>query len=103
MPLLSRRVEVDTLVLRVCLNLEKDAKGKTNWDDLAKADEEKPAASAALGEDDASPVSLQRQGIQIEDARVSWDDRQAGEKYLLDGVRVVTVRWRPAPPSRSGQ
>ena len=96
MPLLSRRVEVDTLVLKgLRLNLEKDAKGKTNWDDLAKADEEKPAASATPAEDDASPVSLSVQGIQIEDARVSWDDRQAGEKYLLDGVRVVTGALAP--------
>lgn len=96
MPLLSRRVEVDTLVLKgLRLNLEKDAKGKTNWDDLAKADEEKPEASAPSGNDDAAPVSLSVQGIQIEDARVSWDDRQAGEKYVLDGVRVVTGALAP--------
>ena len=36
MPLLSRQVEVDTLVVKgLRLNLEKDASGKTNWDDLA--------------------------------------------------------------------
>jgi AsmA protein len=39
MPLLSKRVEVDTLVLTgLNVNLEKDQSGKTNWDDLAGAE-----------------------------------------------------------------
>ncbi len=69
MPLLSRRVEVDTLVLKgLRLNLEKDASGKTNWDDLAAKDEQ--AEKAAAEQDETvqakdAPVSLSVQGIQI--------------------------------------
>lgn len=98
MPLLSRRVEVDTLVVKgLRLNLEKDASGKTNWDDLAgagkadadsKQDEEQHA-------DTGDPLSLSVQGIQIEDANVSWDDRQAGQTYQLEGVRLVTGAMSP--------
>ena len=99
MPLLSRQVEVDTLVVKgLRLNLEKDASGKTNWDDLAGADNKDavPTDQAAQATaDSAPPLSLSVQGIQIEDARISWDDRQAGQSYVLDGVRVVTGALTP--------
>ena len=100
MPLLSQQVEVDTLVVSgLRLNLEKDANGKTNWDDLAGGEERtesKPSEKAEQAtEAAASAVSLSVQGIQIEDARISWDDRQAGQKYVLDGVRVVTGTVSP--------
>jgi AsmA protein len=101
MPLLSQRVEVDTLLLKgLRLNLEKDASGKTNWDDLAAGEAEPAAAEEAAGEQPVadgagSDVSLTIQGIQIEDANISWDDRQAGQQYLLEGVRVVTGTLAP--------
>lgn len=98
MPLLSQKVEVDTLVLKgLNLNLEKDASGKTNWDDLAGAADEsgKPDTNDVTDDDDRPAMSLSVQGVQIEDARISWDDRQAGEKYVLDGVRLVTGSLAP--------
>ncbi len=102
MPLLSRQVEVDTLVVKgLRLNLEKDAKGKTNWDDLAggqQPDEpSQPDKPAPAGKEtaEASPLALSVQGVQIEDARISWDDREAGQKYVLDGVRIVTGALAP--------
>jgi len=99
MPLLSQQIEVDTLVVKgLRLNLEKDASGKTNWDDLAGQQEEKPAQPGDAEKQPAeapSPLALSVQGIQIEDARISWDDRQAGQKYVLDGVRVVTGALAP--------
>ncbi len=99
LPLISRKVEVDTLILKgLKLNLEKDAKGKTNWDDLAQAEDGPGEADKQAGQDkgeSGQAVSLSVQGIQIEDARVSWDDRQAGEKYVLDGVRLVTGSLAP--------
>jgi AsmA protein len=98
MPLLSRQVEVDTLVVKgLRLNLEKDASGKTNWDDLAGDDKApaQPDQTVTEAADAAPPLSLSIQGIQIEDARVSWDDRQAGQTYVLDGVRLVTGALTP--------
>ncbi|MCB1801592.1 MAG: AsmA family protein [Gammaproteobacteria bacterium] len=98
MPLLSRQVEVDTLVLKgLRLNLEKDANGKTNWDDLGgdKQADKAPSEAEAEAKGESAPVSLSVQGIQIEDAHISWDDRQAGQKYVLDGVRLVTGALSP--------
>jgi AsmA protein len=98
MPLLSRQVEVDTLELKgLRLNLEKNAQGETNWDDLVARQpaDEAPAEQPAPSAEPATPVSLSVQGIQIEDARITWDDRQAGQKYALDGVRVVTGTVSP--------
>jgi AsmA protein len=98
-PLLSRQVEVDTLVLKgLRLNLEKDASGRTNWDDLAGPQEDEPAQAEKADPQTAdtdSQVALSIQGVQIEDARISWDDRQAGQYYVLDGVRVVTGALAP--------
>ena len=99
MPLLSQQIEVDTLVLKgLRLNLEKDASGKTNWDDLAGPQEDEPAQAEKSDQQTAdadSDVALSIQGVQIEDARISWDDRQAGQHYVLDGVRVVTGALAP--------
>lgn len=97
MPLLSRRVEVDTLVIKgLRLNLEKNADGVTNWDDLAKADEGAAPAAEQPQEESAGPgMALSVQGVQVEDARISWDDRQAGQQYVLDGVRLVTGALEP--------
>ncbi len=101
MPLLSRRVEVDTLVLNgLRLNLERDAGGGSNWDDLvarqqADAATESAEASPHEAGGEAAPLSFHLQGIQVEDARVAWDDRQTGQKYLLDKVRLVTGSLSP--------
>jgi len=98
MPLLSQRVEVDTLVLTgLKLNLEKDADGKTNWADLAGGPkDEQPAQEATSAADEQKPpMAVSVQGIRIEDARIAWDDRQAGQQYVLDGVRIVTGSLAP--------
>jgi AsmA protein len=104
LPLLSQRVEVDTLLLKgLRLNLEKDKSGKTNWDDLAGAKEEaaaEPDAKTSVDQGDSetapdSQVSLTIQGIQVEDANISWHDRQSGQQYLLQGVRLVTGTLAP--------
>ena len=96
LPLLSKRVEVDTVVLQgLGLNLAKDAKGRTNWADLAGEGEpaEQPAEETAA--DGASGISLAVQGVQIEGARVSWDDRQAAQRVVLDDVNLSLGTLEP--------
>ena len=97
LPLLSRKVEVDTLVLEGAeVNLARNEKGVSNWDDLAGKAEEKPAAdeSEAAGEGPGI-ASLAIQGIELRDARVSWRDAQAGVHYVLDKVRLETGALAP--------
>jgi AsmA protein len=100
LPLLSQRVEVDTLVLTgLRLNLEKDANGNTNWADLAAGDaaeDEAAPAETATDEGTAGPaIDLRVNGIEITEARIAWTDRQAGQEYVLEGVRLVTGAISP--------
>ncbi len=94
LPLLSRKLEVDTLVLDGAdLNLQKNSKGVTNWDDLAGEKGEsggQPAQAEAAKAGGPGLASVQIQGIQLSDTRVSWRDEQAGAQYVLGKVRLKT-------------
>ncbi|MGB5202080.1 MAG: AsmA family protein [Sedimenticolaceae bacterium] len=97
MPLLSRQVEVDNVLVKgLRLNLEKDAKGQTNWADLAaRQDEPAPPDATEQPVDQGPPFAFSVQGIEIDDARVSWDDRQSGQQYVVEGARLVTGALAP--------
>lgn len=97
MPLLSKRVEVDTLVLKgLNVSLEKDANGNTNWEDLAGGPADSATADEPAADDgETAPLAFSIQGIQVDDARIAWDDRQAGQTYVLDGVKLVTGTLSP--------
>jgi AsmA protein len=108
MPLLSRRVEVDTLVLDGArLNLQKNAQGVTNWDDLSasgKQARQPEAGGQGKGETGPGLAALRIQGIQLSDARIRWDDAQSGAHYVLDGVHLKTgaLRAGAAVPVAAG-
>ena len=96
MPLLSKRVEVDTVVLQgLGLNLAKDAQGKTNWDDLVGAEKAATAEEEKTETGAGGDFSFAVQGVQIEDARVVWDDRQAGQKVVVENVKLTTGNLSP--------
>ena len=89
MPLLSKQIEMDTVIVHgLALNLEKDKRGNTNWDDLAGASDQ-PAQSAPSSS--ASPVAaLAIGGLDIRDANMSWNDAQAGQSYKANNVSITT-------------
>jgi AsmA protein len=89
LPLLSRTVQVDTIVLRdLTLNLARDASGKSNWDDLAGKD--KPAEQEAAPERrEGGAVAVDIEGVEVVNARVVWDDRQAKARYVLKDVNLT--------------
>ncbi len=108
LPLLSRNLEVDTLMLEGAeINLARNAAGKTNWDDLT--DRGKQASGEAVGgskaeggkaegskaEGGPAIASLKVEGIQLRDARISWRDDQAGVHYVLDKVHLETGALAP--------
>jgi len=93
LPLLSKKVEVDTLVLKgLGLNLVRNKDGRTNWEDLAgkKKKEEKPVEKTSPG-----MVAFKVEGLQLQNARISWDDQQAGQKFVVKKVRLVTGTLAP--------
>lgn len=83
MPLLSSKLEVDTIGLDgLQLNLAKNKAGVSNWDDLAKGGEPKRDTTPA----EAGPglAGFTIGGVDINNAQISWDDRSSGQKFSVD-------------------
>lgn len=93
LPLLSKQVEVSTVVLKgLQLNLEKNKAGKTNWDDLAQGGQsnEKPEAAPSDSGSNASIAAIAIGGLKIEKARLSWNDASTGEQYVISDFDLLT-------------
>ncbi|MGE4553968.1 MAG: AsmA family protein, partial [Desulfovibrionaceae bacterium] len=105
LPLLSGKVEIGTVTLdQVRLNLAKDAKGRSNWDDLAGGGETaaKPEAKTETkaGKDagDAGGLDLRLGGLEVKGADVVYDDRQAGKRYEIRNLGVTLGEVTPGEP-----
>ncbi len=94
MPLLSKEVEVSTVVLKgLELHLAKDAQGVSNWDDLVGPKEPIEAPSWTSEEDsktDTRPAlaALAIGGLVIEDSQMSWDDQQSGQHAQVKDLNL---------------
>ena len=99
LPLLKKRVEVDTVLLDgPQINLSRKTDGTTNWDDLsAKARRSGGDAGRALP-DTAVLAGLVVQGISIKDGRVNWDDRFTDRSLTLKALNLNTGRLTPGEP-----
>ena len=96
LPLLSRRIEVDRLVLvDPVIALEVDKQGKPNWQ-FAQAAAAAPTP-ARPGQPQATPATssggVALSGISLEDVRlengqISYVDQRSGEKLQLDQIAV---------------
>jgi len=95
MPLLSRKLEVDTIGLKgLELNLMRLKDGASNWDDLAGTDKPQPGKAdksgaptdTGGGEEGLSALTIG--GIDISDARIVWDDQSSGQKITIDQFRL---------------
>jgi len=103
MPLLSKQLEVDTIGLEgLELNLIKAKDGRGNWEDLAEADggeKEKHRKTEPDGEGHVRLLEeLRIGGIDISDARVVWDDREAGQHVTIQQFKLKSgevARGRP--------
>ncbi|MEQ8662711.1 MAG: AsmA family protein, partial [Gammaproteobacteria bacterium] len=86
LPLLSRRLEMDKVILHgLNLNLARNAAGTTNWDDLAgdsaEADEER-------GGDGLAAIVLG--GVDVQNGRVHYADATTGQEVTIDGITAET-------------
>lgn len=89
MPLLSRKVQVDTIVLRdLTLSLARNAKGDNNWDGLSGKD--KPAEAPSDKAGDRSAMTVDIQGVEVVNAKLIWDDRQSKAHYVLKDLNLTT-------------
>lgn len=100
-PLLQKRLVMDTLeVYGLHLNLEKNAKGVTNWDDLIKGETEPGQPKAPGAAPGASPqlAAFAIGGLDIRDANISWSDAQTGQQYTVRNFSLATGALDPGNP-----
>lgn len=94
LPLISKKIEISQVVLKgLSLNLAKNPKGIANWDDLAKSGEQQPETQPEPETESQEPpkesgapalAGLAVGGVAIEDAKIQWDDQQAGKKIEVE-------------------
>jgi AsmA protein len=97
LPLLSREVEMDTLVLEgLRLHLMVNEQGTSNWADLADA--EKDVDEGGPGDGGQALAGLAIGGIRLADAQVSYDDRAAGTRYDIEQLNLTTGAITPGKP-----
>jgi AsmA protein len=91
MPLLSGSVEVDTVIVPgLELNLAKDKNGKTNWSDLSGGETTSDDTDDDGQTGGAADLAVQIKGIAIENATLTWDDKQAGTHYEIGNLSLKT-------------
>ena len=93
LPLLSQQLEIDTLTVHgLKLNLEKDAKGISNWDDLikAKTEDQKESQVESSGNPLNKLAALNFGGIDIKQGQINWNDQQAGQSVALNISQLTT-------------
>jgi AsmA protein len=94
LPLLGRRVEADSLVVRgLELNLGKDKAGKANWEGLGPMEKgpkegEPKAAKDSGGAGGLAAFGLG--GIDVENAKIAWSDQRSGGRYSVEGLSLQT-------------
>lgn len=113
LPLFKKEIVIDKVVVYgLKLRLARNAQGVNNWDDLitprqTPAPQEpvrtQPVAPPPDSAKSATPIGQQLAalhigGIDIRDAAVVWDDRQASARYELSALNVQTgeVQWGQA-------
>ncbi len=86
MLLLKKQYELDTLKLHgVEINLTKNKEGVSNWDDLVREEKDD---SEKQGHIKLAAVVLG--GVDIKDARFTWDDQSAGQTFKISGMNMST-------------
>jgi len=104
--LFSQEVAVGAAVLDALrLNLEVDSSGRSNWDDFVSADGGAQSVDGvATGTERVDGQSFEVSGVDINDASITYANRDTGEVYTLSGVNMKIGRVsgsEPVPASGS--
>lgn len=87
MPLFKRQLEVDTVVLKQPdLRIITLANGTSSFSGLDSSNTNSQEADSNAGAD----LKIELQGIEIEDATLLWDNRQAKQYYQLSNLNLET-------------
>lgn len=96
LPLLRREINVKSVELHgMSLNLQRDADGTTNWDDLTQREsttttEDEQGTTTEVEANSPTIAALSVGGINISEANVSWNDAMAGTDVALNDFALTT-------------
>ena len=97
LPLFSKRLQMDTVTIHgLTLNLARDASGRSNWDDLAKAGDDagstdrSASSHTPASSDGSAAVALAIGGLDIKDANLSWNDARSGQRFKIGNLTIQT-------------
>lgn len=94
LPLLSRRLEMDTITVHgLTLNLARNSAGRNNWDDLAALGGGDGGGARGAGEargGEMAAAALAIGGLDIRNANLSWDDASQGQRFEVSRLSVQT-------------
>ncbi len=105
MPLLQKKLEMDTIVLDgLVLNLEKNKAGVTNWDDLANQSTTKQADKTSDNnktntDPSAGLAALSIAGVKLSNANILWADNASGAHYTIQHFNLNTDPLVPGKPT----
>ncbi len=86
LPLLFGKVELGKARLSgLELNLARDARGRNNWQDLGGAAGTPAAGGAQSSKESGNDLNLGVGSLEVDDARVTWNDASTGSKWELTG------------------
>lgn len=87
LPLLRRELLVDTVYVDGArISLERQADGRSNWEDLAQG-QPAPEGQAEAGSGKGL-AALQIGGVEITAARLDWHDAQSGQDFTLQPLNL---------------
>jgi AsmA protein len=99
LPLLSKQVVVDTVVVKgLRARFEKRRDGTTNIDDLVGVPPPAKPSGPAGGESKAE-VKVDIAKVQVSDAAIQYVDQSTGAKYALSNLNLETGRVAPGVPT----
>ncbi|WP_319381652.1 AsmA family protein [Thiomicrorhabdus sp.] len=97
LPLLSKELQIDALALHgLKLNLQKNADGVTNWDDLIKQNGEEEEHHEEKEDENAGEnpldqlAALSFGGLDIQDGELQWTDAQSQQEVHINGLTAST-------------
>lgn len=101
LPLLKeRKVEATAISLTdLALNLEKDAKGASNWDDFTKAKDDKDEEKD--DKDKSNSIELKNvdiSGVDLKNITLHYSDAQSGKRYAVDHLNFKTGALKVGQP-----
>jgi AsmA protein len=105
MPLLQKQLEMDTVILDgLVLNLEKNKKGITNWQDLSGNSSDKkeiktPSKSSEEKTSAPALAAISIAGVQLTEANILWSDASKNENYSLENLNLKTDPLVPGKPT----